>query len=109
MKNRKIEMPKTSLWAAAISAAALMMASAPAIAQEGILYKVRSGDSNYCHMKFPAITPGTLASNRPVLQDPNTGVIVDFYGPCDHDPTGKAAVAAQKRARQRMWSQEYAD
>jgi hypothetical protein len=109
MKNRKIEIPKTSLWAAAIFAGVLMMAAAPASAQDGIFYKVRSGNSNYCHMKFPAIREDTLASNRPVLQDPSTGAIIDFYGSCDYDPTGKDAVAAQKRDKQRSFSKQYED
>ena len=67
-------------------------------AQEGILLKVRAGDTNYCHLKFPAIRQDTLSWDRPVLQG-RTGAIVDFYGPCDHDPTGKAEVAEQKRAQ----------
>jgi hypothetical protein len=103
MKTRKL------LWAAAISAGALMIATAPASAQDGILYKVRSENSNYCHTKFPAIREVTLASNRPVLQDPSAGAIIDFYGSCDYDPAGKDAVAAQKRDWQRIWSRQYAD
>jgi hypothetical protein len=109
MTNGKMKMTRNLLWAAAISAAALMMAPAAASAQDGIFYKVRSGDSNYCHMKFPAISEHTLASNRPVLQDPNAGAIIDFYGSCDYDPTGKEAVAVQKRDRQRLFPRQYAD
>lgn len=87
-------------WAAAISSAALMLPVGPASAQEGILLKARAtGDSNYCHLKFPAIRPDTLYSGRPVLQDPSTGAIVDFYGSCDYDPTSKAEVFEQKRAQ----------
>jgi hypothetical protein len=108
MKNSQIKMTKISLWAAAISAGALLMVVRPASAQEGVLYKLRAGDTNYCHMKFPAIRPDTLAWDRPVLQNPSRGTIIDFYGPCDYDPTGKAAVETQKRDRQRMWNREYA-
>jgi len=109
MTDGKMKMTRNLLWAAAISAGALMMAAAPASAQDGVFYKVRFGNSNYCHMKFPAIREDTLASNRPVLQDPNTGAIIDFYGSCDYDPTGKEAVAAQKDDKQRSFSRQYAD
>lgn len=97
MSDRKMKTTKL-LWAAAISAGALMMAGS-ASAQEGVLYKLRAGETNYCHLKFPAIRPDTLYSGRPVLQDPSTGAIVDFYGSCDYDPISKAEVFEQKRAQ----------
>ena len=31
-----------------------------------------------------------------MLQDPREGDILDFYGPCDHDPLGKAEVQRQQ-------------
>ena len=43
----------------------------------------------YCHLTFPAIREDTLVGDSPVLKDPNSGDIIDFYGPCDHDPLGK--------------------
>ena len=83
-----------------IGIGALGVVPVSAEAQEGILLKVRAGETNYCHLKFPAIRPETLHSGRPVLQSPR-GEIVDFYGPCDYDPTGKDAVAQQKSAQRR--------
>ena len=109
MKIRKMKTVKSVLWAAAISSGALLMAAGPASAQDGILYKLRAGETNYCHMKFPAIRPDTLSGDRPVLQNPSTGTIIDFYGSCDFDPTGKAAVQAQKHDQRRMWNRAYAD
>lgn len=50
----------------------------------------------YCHMQFPEMRPETLAWDRPLLDDAS-GNIVDFYGSCDHDPTGVDAVKAQRR------------
>jgi len=82
--------------AALFSVGVLGIDGLPVNAQEGILFKQRAGDSNYCHLKFPAIREDTLASNRPVLKDARTGDIVDFYGPCDFDPTGRVAAQAQK-------------
>lgn len=109
MNKKKIKRTSALLWAAAISAAALMMIATPASAQDGILYKARFGNSNYCHLKFPAIRPDTLYWDRPVLQNPSTGDIIDFYGPCDYDPTGKAAVDQQRRAQRRPGGRDYSE
>ena len=66
-------------------------------AAEGVISKVVAiPEQNYCHLKFPAIRPDTLYTNRPVLQDPHSGDIVDFYGPCDYDPLSKEQVQRQK-------------
>ena len=50
----------------------------------------------YCHLKYPAITPSSLSSNKPVLKSKDSGDLVDFYGPCDHDPVGYDEVCKQK-------------
>ena len=79
---------------------------------EGVLFKVETPGTNYCHLKFPAIREETLSWNRPVLtdvKDATTGDIIDFYGPCDYDPTGKAAVQAQRLDAQRRFSRDYND
>ncbi len=77
-------------------------------AQEGILFKVAGGpSSDYCHMKFPAIREGTLSSPHPALKDASDGDLIDFYGPCNHDPLGKEEVQAQKLDEERRFSAEY--
>ena len=79
---------------------------------EGILFKVEMPGTNYCHLKFPAIREETLSWNRPVLKDVKdaaTGDVIDFYGPCDYDPTGKAAVQAQRHDAQHRFSRDYND
>jgi hypothetical protein len=63
---------------------------------EGVIRRVRVPESNYCHVRFPAIREETLSWARPVLKDPSDSDIVDFYGPCDYDPLGKEEVARQK-------------
>ncbi|MBI4527244.1 MAG: hypothetical protein HY695_25910 [Deltaproteobacteria bacterium] len=63
---------------------------------EPILFKVAAPEGNYCHLKFPAIQEETLFTNHPVLKDPGSGDLVDFYGPCDHDPLGKEEIKAQR-------------
>jgi hypothetical protein len=54
----------------------------------------RSGD--YCHMKFPAIREETLSAKQPMLKDADSDDLIDFYGPCDHDPTGSDEIQAQQ-------------
>jgi hypothetical protein len=70
---------------------------APLFAAEGIVMRsVTSPESNYCHLRFPAIRPETLYSDHPVLKDPSDGDIIDFYGPCDYDPLGKEQIRRQR-------------
>jgi hypothetical protein len=66
-----------------------------AAGQEGA-FKVPSDTTSYCHMKFPSIREDTLFSVSPLL-DESAGNIIDFYGPCDHDPLGADEVKAQRR------------
>ena len=73
----------------------------------GVISKDVATEGSYCHMKFPAIEERTLGSNRPVLKDPSEGDIIDFYGPCDHDPLGKEEIQSQKRDLQRRFEREY--
>ena len=63
---------------------------------QGILSRVELGRSGYCHLKFPPIAEKTLGAAHPVLKDPALGDVIDFYGPCDHDPLGKEEIWAQK-------------
>jgi hypothetical protein len=51
--------------------------------------------SGYCHMKFAPMIEATLSWDRPEL-DADAGRIIDFYGPCDYDPTGVAEIRAQR-------------
>ena len=64
----------------------MVLCSSAAWTTEGIISKVPDASGTFCNLKFPAIKEETLSSNRPVLKDPSEGDIVDFYGPCDHDP-----------------------
>jgi hypothetical protein len=61
---------------------------------ETVISKDVFTNGSYCHAKFETIREETLASSRPVLKDVDD--IVDFYGPCDHDPLGKEEIRAQK-------------
>jgi hypothetical protein len=89
---------RKSLLSALLLAGTLVCAGA-ALAQEGVLFKVALGaDSDYCHMKFPAIQEETLSWDRPVLKDPSEGDLIDFHGSCSYDPRGKDEIRAQELA-----------
>ena len=53
-------------------------------------------EGTYCHLRFPAIQGRTFGSPKPQLKPATTGDIIDYYGPCDHDPLGKEEIASQK-------------
>ena len=78
-------------------------------AAEGIISNAPDSSGIYCNLKFPAIKEDTLTSNRPQLKDPSEGDIVDFYGPCDHDPLGKEEVQRQKGDIQREKHRQFGD
>lgn len=82
------------------------VSATPIGAQEGVILKVRAGQTNYCHMKFPAIRGETLYWDRPVLKDARDGDIIDFYGPCNHDPLGKDEVSRQRAELHRRLIQD---
>ena len=73
-------------------------------AAEGIISKAPDPSGKYCYLKFPAIREETLSWPRPVLKDPSEGDIIEFYGPCDHDPLGKAEIQRQRADYVRQWS-----
>lgn len=82
--------------------------AAPARAAEAI-GKEALATGDYCHMKFPAIRERTLSSDHPVLKDPSEGDIIDFYGPCAHDPLGKEEVKEQLLQLQHRRARNYMD
>jgi hypothetical protein len=73
---------------------------AAAVNANDVVVKQAADLSAYCHMKFPPMREDTLSWAQPVL-DENAGNIIDFYGPCDHDPTG-----LEERKRQRRFERQ---
>lgn len=63
--------------------------------KKGVVKAWRLGNTNYCHLRFPPITPRTLFSGKPELADPEYVGLIDYYGPCDHDPLGEIEVDRQ--------------
>ena len=83
--------------------------SAMSPAADGGISKDVMTEGGYCHMKFPAIREDTLAWKHPVLEDASSGNIIDFYGPCNHDPLGKDEIHAQLLDLQHRRARDYMD
>ena len=64
-------------------------------------------EGTYCHLRFPAIRPSTLASDKPQLKPAKTGDIVDYYGACDYNPVGKEEVLRQKQLYDERLDNDY--
>lgn len=85
--------------AAFLLSTALGLSVASAMAAEGTVKKISATSDGYCHLKIPAARPSTWTSDKPELKSSNTGDLIDFYGPCDTDPTGKDMIAPQENVR----------
>jgi hypothetical protein len=83
--------------------------TAPAANAAFVLSKDAFTEGRYCAMKFPAIRERTLATAQPVLKDPSSGDLIDFYGPCSHDPLGKEEVHDQLLQLQHRRTRDYTD
>ena len=68
----------------------------PIAGGQEVVRQTLGDDSSYCHMQFPPMREETLSWDRPLLNE-NAANSIDFYGPCDHDPTGKDEVRIQRR------------
>jgi hypothetical protein len=74
--------------------------SGAALAADGVEVEGQATSGSYCHEKFPAMTWRSLGDNQPELKQSTTGDIVDYYGPCDENPTGKDQIATQRLEHQ---------
>ena len=98
-----------SVLAVLVLAGAMGSGIASAEGTDGMILKDALADGSYCHMKFPAIDEKTLGSKRPFLTDPSSGDIIDFYGPCNHDPLGQDEIHAQLLDHQHRRARDYMD
>ena len=64
-------------------------------AADGIITRSPDASGQSCHLK-PGNPRGHALARHPQLKDPRDGDIIDFYGPCNHDPLGKVEVARQR-------------
>ena len=74
----------------------LGLSNAPAWGEDALVKVSADPQGNYCRMKFPAIREDTLNWARPVLKDASSKDVIDFYGPCNHDPLGREEIEAQR-------------
>jgi hypothetical protein len=80
---------------------------AKASALENPWVQASMADGTYCHLKFPAIRQSTLYTDNPQLKNSSTGDMVDYYGPCDHDPLGKDEIQSQRDELNMQWQVNY--
>ena len=105
MLNRK---STTSILYAVVMAASISLGVAHAWAADGTITKdPAEEEAGYCHLKFPAIRPSTLPTDHPSLKRGQSGDVIDYYGPCDHDPSGKDEVLNQRHQSTDRWETEY--
>jgi hypothetical protein len=91
-----------------LSAAILLGAMAgSARAADDVLLKEEAAE-NYCHMKFQALRPSTLATDRPELKR-SLGDVIDFYGSCEETPTSLSQLDQQRRDAYFRFGRDYED
>jgi hypothetical protein len=74
---------------------ALFWGLSVAEAKELVETEVVDLEADYCHMKFAPMDEVALFWDRPEL-NADAEKSIDFYGPCDYDPTGLAEVRTQR-------------
>jgi hypothetical protein len=83
-----------------VIAASVLATSAAALAADDVVVEGKLTPGSYCHEKFPAMRPRSLSDSQPELKSSSTGDMIDFYGPCSENPTGRDQVASQKLEEQ---------
>ena len=96
---------KLALGAMAVTGA--LSLSAVSTRAETVISKDVFTDGSYCHTKFESIREDTLASGQPISK--NVDDIINFYGPCNHDPLGKDEIQSQRLELQHRFENEYND
>ena len=77
-----------------------------ALAADGVVVEGQLTPGSYCHERFPAMTARSLGDNQPQLKRSTTGDVVDYYGPCDENPTGQHQIVSQKLEQQHQMEEE---
>jgi len=80
----------------------------PASAKEipGLISKDGVVPESYCPMQIRASTPESLLGEQPVLKRPNSGELIDYYGPCGETPVRQDQPDTQ-RLDQYGWENNY--
>jgi hypothetical protein len=88
-------MRKTISLLSALLLSSILFWSVSAVEANELVESETADVANYCHMKFAPMSEATLSWDRPEL-DADAEKSIDFYGPCDYDPTGAAEIKAQR-------------
>ena len=99
-------MKNTKTFIAALILLSSVAASGMAMADDGVISKDALTPQSYCHEKFPAMQAKSLGTDDPTLKSTASGDIVDFYGPCNENPTGKDQVQEQKLEQEHRMFEE---
>ena len=102
-------MKNTKTLLAALLLAGSFVATSTVSASDGTISKDVLTPGSYCHKKFPAIQARSLGTDDPTLMNAASGDVMDFYGPCNENPTGQDQVQAQKLDLQHRWQNNYED
>src|ERR1700720_4095195 len=99
-------MKNTKTFIAALILVGSVAASGMAIADDGVISKDVVTPQGYWHEKFPAIQGRSLGTDDPTLKSTASGDVIDFYGPCNENPTGKDQVQEQELEREHSMFEE---
>jgi hypothetical protein len=107
-KNMLSKSTVKTVFAGALFAAVVGLGAAKANAQDNNNPWVQAAteDGTYCHLKFPAVRQSTLNTDRPQLKT-GSGDLVDFYGPCSHDPLSADEITSQRNELNLQWEMNY--
>ena len=89
-------MTRTALFCRVMGIGVVLLTGANLWSADGVISSVPDASGTYCALRFPAIREDTLYWDRPVLKHPESGDIISYYGPCNHDPLGKLEITRQR-------------
>ena len=92
-----------ALFAAAFSVG---VSQANALENQTPWVKSAMDDGSYCHLKFPAVRQSTINTDDPQLKI-GSGDVVDYYGPCNHDPLSRDELSSQRNELNLQWEMNY--
>lgn len=94
-------------FSAFIVAAAMGAGAYQAAPVKGVTVSDPASAESYCHLKFPAIRSSTLGTSHPRLKSAASGDVVDYYGPCNHNPRGVSQAWEQEVQHQDQEERSY--
>jgi hypothetical protein len=72
----------------------------------GLVTKDGVVSESHCRMQTKTSTPESFLGMPPLLNVPNSGELIDYYGPCDETPIGQSDLDTQ-RLDQYGWENNY--